>query len=381
MCLNSLPSKLSCGPDNIPNVFLKKLSNVIFTPLALLFQKSIECSKIPQIWEHANVIPVFKGKGSKFDVSHYRPISLTSNICKVMESIVHKHIIKHCDKHKLLNNSQHGFRQLYSTTSNLLELLNDVTQDIDNNNNVDLITIDFSKAFDSISLSKLIHKLYSYGIQGKLLNWNKEFLNNRTFSVLINNINSRIFPVISSVPQGSKTGPLFYILYANDLANIFKFAKLKMYADDLSIYAAVNNYEDYLRLQYDLNELYKWAERWCLNINYDKCKAIHFRHANKAFNYKLNDILIKSSNNKKILGVVIDSNLSLKKHIYACVKKGYGISNLISTNLRNLQRNALVNMYKCYVRPTLEYNSVIFSPHNIFLIDALENVQRHLTKH
>ena len=121
-----------------------------------------------------------------------------------MGSIVHKHIINHCDKHKLLSNSQHGFRQQYSTTSNLLELLNDVTQDIDNNNNVDLIKIDFFKAFDSISHSKLIHKLCSYGIQGKLLNWIKEFLNNCTFSVLINNINSLIFPIISSVPQGSK---------------------------------------------------------------------------------------------------------------------------------------------------------------------------------
>ena len=186
---------------------------------------------------------------------------------------------------------------------------------------------------------------------------------------------------MSSVPQGSKTGPLFYILYAKDLANIFKFAKLKMYADDLSIYAADNNYKDYLKLQNDLNELCRWAERWCLNINYDKCKVIHFGHANKAFNYKLNDILIKSSNNEKILGVVIDSNLSFKEHLYACVKKGYGISNLISTNLRNLQRNVLVNLYKCYVRPTLEYNSVIFSPHNIFFIDALENVQRHFTKY
>ena len=154
-----------------------------------------------------------------------------------------------------------------------------------------------------------------------------------------------------------------------------------MYADDLSIYEAVNNYENYLKLQYDLNELCKWAERWCFNINYDKCKVIHFGHANKAFNYKLNDLLIKSSNNEIILGVVIDSNLSLKEHIYVCVKKGYGISNLISTILRNLQCNILVNLYKCYVRPTLEYNSVIFSPHNLVLIDALENVQRHFTKH
>ena len=113
----------------------KKLSNVISTPLALLFQKSTECSKVPQIWKQAYVIPVFKGKGSKFDISNYRQISLISNIFKVMESILHKYIIKHCDKHKLLSNSLHGFTQQYSTTSNLLELLNDVTQDIDNNNN------------------------------------------------------------------------------------------------------------------------------------------------------------------------------------------------------------------------------------------------------
>ena len=153
-----------------------------------------------------------------------------------------------------------------------------------------------------------------------MLNWIKEFLNNRTFNVLINNINSFVFPVISSVPQGSKTGPVLYSIYANDLAYIFKFVKLKMYADDLSIHAAVNNYEDYLKLQFDLNELCKWAERWCHNINYDKCKVIHFGHANKAFDYKLNDILIKSSNNEKILSVVIESNLSFKEHIYACVK-------------------------------------------------------------
>ena len=154
-----------------------------------------------------------------------------------------------------------------------------------------------------------------------------------------------------------------------------------MYADDLSIYAAVNNYEDYLKLQYDLNELCTWAERWCLNINYDKCKVIHFGHANKAVNYKLNDTLIKSSNNKKLLGVVIDSNFSFKEHIHAYVKKGYGISYLISSNLRNLQCYAQVNLHKCYVRPTLEYNSFIFLPHNIFLIDVLGNVQRYFTKH
>ena len=97
--------------DHIPNVFLKKLSGSLSVPLALLFQKSLKISKIPKVWKYAKVIPIFKGKGSKFDVSNYRPISLTSNICKIMESIVHKYIITLWDKCNLLDSSQHCFRQ------------------------------------------------------------------------------------------------------------------------------------------------------------------------------------------------------------------------------------------------------------------------------
>ena len=126
----------------------------------------------------------------------------------------------------------------------IVELFNDIIAYINSNNSVDMITIDFSKAFDTISHKKLLIKLYSYGTCGKILEWIKDFLTERSFNVALNNSNSRNYHVTSSVHQGSKLGPLLYILYAYDLVNNFKFSNIKMYADDLTIYAKINSEDD-----------------------------------------------------------------------------------------------------------------------------------------
>ena len=133
-------------------------------------------------------------------------------------------------------------------------------------NAVDIMTIDFAKAFDSINHNKLLVKLYSYGIVGKTLGWIKEFLNNRSFCVKLNNSKSNNLPVPSSVPQGTKLGPLLFILFINDIINNFKFAKVRMYADDLTIYAVTNNFQDKGNLKLALNELLKWANKCNLKL-------------------------------------------------------------------------------------------------------------------
>ena len=148
-----------------------------------------------------------------------------------------------------MSEAQHGFRNKHSTITNLIELLNDITKQLDNRNNVDLISIDFSKAFDTISHNKLIYKLPKYYIDKKTLRWVKEFLNNRTFSVCINYAHSDNFPVDSSVPQRTKLGPLIYTLFANDIVKLFKFVEIKMYADDISIYAVVKTLADKISVQ------------------------------------------------------------------------------------------------------------------------------------
>ena len=133
-----------------------------------------------------------------------------------------------------------------------------MVNNIDCGNNVDLITIDLCKAFDSIPHNKLIHKLSKYGIIGKILNCISSFLNNRVFNVRLNSEYSNPYPVLSSVPQGSCLGPYLYVLFVNDATKIFKFAKLVMYADDMSLYAGINNENDYKAFQDDLNNLFLW---------------------------------------------------------------------------------------------------------------------------
>ena len=158
----------SNGPDGISNFVLKKLSNSICIPLATIFQNSFDNKSIPSQWKLADIVPIFKGKGSKYDVNNYRPISLTSTVCKLMESVIHNNISDHCNLNNILTPEQHGLRNNHSTTSVLLELLNDITKIIDDGNCVDVITVHFAKAFDSISHNKLIYKLQFYGICGKV---------------------------------------------------------------------------------------------------------------------------------------------------------------------------------------------------------------------
>ena len=158
--LHKLPNKSSSRPDGISNILLKNLSEELCKPLSILFQLSFNQKMIPDEWRMADVIPTFKGKGSKYDVGNYRPISLTNTILNVMESIIYSYIVNHCNKFNIINTEQHGFRDKSSTCTNLLELLNDLTNNIDIGNAVDIITIDFAKAFDSINHNKLQVKIH-----------------------------------------------------------------------------------------------------------------------------------------------------------------------------------------------------------------------------
>ena len=113
--LRKTPSKYLCGPDGIPKVLLKKLSNVLSLPLSLIFQISYDSGIIPTTWKHANVVPIYEGAGSKYDENNNRPISLTSNISKIMEGIICEKIVDYCNRHSIKTSFQHGFRKSKSS--------------------------------------------------------------------------------------------------------------------------------------------------------------------------------------------------------------------------------------------------------------------------
>ena len=179
-----------------------------------------------------------------------------------MESIIRNQIILHCNSNNLISTTQLGFSSNHSTVTNLLEVMNDITLALDNKDSIDVICIDFSKTFDSVSHKKLILKLEYYGINGSVLKWISSFLTNRTFCVKVNYTVPLEYPVISSVPQGSVLATTFFILFINNLCSVIKSSTLKMYADDVTIYHEVNNDNDYNNFKVDLSAIQTWALKW-----------------------------------------------------------------------------------------------------------------------
>ena len=198
--LKGLKTCKSPGVDNISNDILRNVAGIIAVPLTILYNKSIDTVTIPSDWGRANATPIFK-KGNKHAVENYRPVSLTSVPCKVMESIV---------KERIVTENQYGFRSRRSCTLQLLEVTDRWSQALDTGKPVDAIYLDFQKAFDSVPHERLICKLKNAGISGKTLEWIKAFLRNRTQRVSINGEHSQWTEVVSGVPHWTYTVPRIY---------------------------------------------------------------------------------------------------------------------------------------------------------------------------
>jgi hypothetical protein len=176
--LDKLKTDKSPGPDGIHSKLLYEIRDIIKKPLALLFQQSLFEGKLPEDWKSAIITPLFK-KGSKADPQNYRPVSLTSIVCKIFESVLKDKILEHLEKHSLIRDSQHGFTRGRSCLTNLLDFLEEVTKELDKGNAVDIIYLDFAKAFDKVPHRRLVEKIRSHGISGKIASWIGEWLKDR----------------------------------------------------------------------------------------------------------------------------------------------------------------------------------------------------------
>ena len=381
--LVSLDSSKAMGTDNISPKLLKHCANLLCDPIQHLFQMSLSTSYLPVEWRTHCVTPIFKS-GDRSKVSNYRPISLLCVISKVFEKIIFNASINFLSD--IFTPHQFGFLPGRSTLQQLLLFINDLLDSKNNNMVTDVIYLDFRKAFDSVSHTKLLHKLQSYGINGTLLQWYRAYLVSRFQYVRINNITSDLIPVLSGVPQGSILGPLLFALFINDLPSCLCFSKPFIYADDtkcLRSFARSTNLDTH-PLQSDLNNLFTWSHTSELYFNDSKFAHIRFwsdQLTAGAVTYCVNRRPISSVDTIKDLGILLSSDLTWENHYNLILGKAYKILGLIrrtfSTNLVPVKKKLYISL----IRSQLLYCSQVWRPFLIKHILLLERAQRRATKY
>ena len=353
----------SCGPDGIHPRLLLELVDYVSEPLSLIFNKTILTGHLPEDWKTAYVSPIFK-KGPRNRAENYRPISLTSIICKLIESIIKESIMNHLRVENLLSSKQYGFINGRSTTTQLLSYLSKCIDTIAAGGVVDTIYFDFAKAFDTVPHQRLIKKLKAYGINGNILNWITAFLTNRTQIVKVNGTKSYPASVLSGIPQGSVLGPILFILYINDLPDEIS-SEAYLYADDTKIFRQIMKREDAILLQSDIHQLELWSKKWLLQFHPKKCTILtlgKFNNIRYTHRYNLNDCELEHVFMQKDLGVIIDFDLKFEEHISAKVKVANAMVGLIRRSFSFLDGTLFRKLYTSFVRPHLEYAQVVWAP-------------------
>ena len=387
--LSNLIHGKSAGPDGIPPQILSIAAKELAIPLRNLFQLSLNTGKLPLEWKKANVSPIHK-KGPRTTPNNYRPVSLTSVTCKVMEKLVRKAVMTHLEENEIISKDQHGFISGRSCTTHLLETLDTWTEILDEGGSIDVVYTDFQKAFDSVPHNRLVEKVAACGINGDLKDWIKDFLSNRTQSVVVNGTRSQEGKVTSGIPQGSVLGPILFVIYINDLPNCTT-NQVKMFADDTKIFSRSDVHGNEASLQKDLDELVKWSEKWQLKFHPEKCALMklgprtdtEYYMTSKDKNGNETCIKIQEKEAEKDLGVFVDNSLSFKHHVEKAKLKANRVMGLIRRSFDYLSEEMFVQLFKALVRPILEYG------HSVWNLDIatrkglcaqLESVQRAATR-
>ena len=269
--------------------------------------------------------------------------------------------MRHLEENNIINESQHGFRSGKSTLTNLLEYTEAVTEAVDNGHEVHAIYFDFKKAFDKVPHNKLLMKVQALGIQGYLLQWLKAWLSERKQCVHVHGSYSEWVNVISSVPQGSVLGPLLFLIYINDLGNAVR-SILSLFADDTKVFRTIKTAEDRKILQEDIDSMTQWCKVWQMEFNISKCHVLSFGSRASSPEYNLAGNSLSCADYEKDVGVLVPSNLKFHEQSATAIAKANSVLGLIKRAFQSRDQVTMINAYKTYVQPHLDFCVQVWAP-------------------
>lgn len=363
------------GDDLIPTTLLKSAAAEISPTLCRLFNISFSRGELPLDWRSATVSPIHK-KGSKNLTTNYRPISLLSIVSKVQERVVHKQLYEHLEPD--LPSGQSGYRQNDGTELQLLRLVHEISAHRDGGHSVTACFFDLSKAFDRVWHAGLLSKLAHLGVHSKALTWLTAYLTNRRQRVRIDGRYSPWLSIPAGVPQGSVLGPLLFLAYTIDLpaACSNPWTKCSQYADDtalISHHANASTAAD--MLQDAVSSAAKWLTTWHLLVNTTKTVVMSFQRS-QHLHVVLNGVQLNQVTCHRHLGLILQSNLRWTEHIDSKIQKARKALFQLHRLRGTLHPRALVHIYMAYVRPMVEYGSLVLSNLSATASDKLERLQR-----